>query len=30
MHLPGHELTSLGLIGHIRNHYTTDTDANYQ
>ena len=28
MQLPGREHTSLGLIGHRRNHYATDTEAN--
>ena len=30
MQLPGRQPTSLELIGHRRNHYATDTDANYQ
>ena len=27
--LLGREPTSLGLIGHRRNHYATETNANY-
>ena len=30
MQLLGRESTSLGLIGHRRNHYAMDTDVNSQ